>query len=110
MLYKKTKILSIILLLRFTVDIKTGPILSPSDDINMHLSIRPDEGVIVRNALITQSWGPEERHGGCPIQYGQRFEILILAETNQFKVRESFMCVCVHIVIVLIYFICLGCC
>lgn len=72
--------------LRFDVEIKTGPILHPSDDINMHLSVRPDERAIVRNHLVHQSWGPEERYNGCPINFGQPFEILILAEVDQFKV------------------------
>lgn len=68
------------------MEIRTGPILQPSDDVNMHLSVRPNEGAIVRNHMVNQTWADEERLGGCPIQYGQRFEILILAELNQFKV------------------------
>lgn len=71
---------------RFNVDIKTGPILQPLDDTNLHLSVRPHENAIVRNSMIHQGWGPEERHGGCPIGYGQAFEMLILAESDQFKV------------------------
>lgn len=71
--------------------------LHPSDDVNMHLSVRPNEGAIVRNHMVSQSWAAEERHGGCPIQYGERFEILILAESNQFKVRDSFVCLCLCI-------------
>lgn len=58
----------------------------------MHLSVRPNEGAIVRNHLVSQIWGDEERYGGCPIQHGQRFEMLILAETNQFKVRTTAQC------------------
>lgn len=64
----------------------TGPIINPSDDINLHLSVRPNEQAIVRNHMVHQVWGPEERYGGCPISYGQPFEILILAENDQFKV------------------------
>lgn len=71
---------------RFNVDIKTGPILQPADDVNLHLSVRPNEQAIVRNNMVHQGWGAEERHGGCPIGYGQPFEILILAESDQFKV------------------------
>lgn len=71
------------------MEIKSGPILTPSDDINVHLSVRPNEGAIVRNHMMHHSWGEiEERYGGCPIQYGQRFEILILAEVDQFKVGD----------------------
>lgn len=68
------------------MDIKTGPILNPSDDVNLHLSVRPNEHAIIRNNMVHQGWGAEERHGGCPIGYGQPFEILILAESDQFKV------------------------
>ncbi|XP_055311637.1 galectin-9-like [Sitodiplosis mosellana] len=74
---------------RFDVEIRAGPILTPSDDINVHLSVRPNEGAIVRNSMISQSWGDEERFGGCPIQHGQRFEILILGELNQFKIAVN---------------------
>ncbi|XP_031634690.1 galectin-9B-like [Contarinia nasturtii] len=73
---------------RFNIDIKTGPIISPSDDINLHLSVRPNENAIVRNHFV-QAWGPEERMGGCPIQYGERFEILILAEAEHFKIAVN---------------------
>lgn len=72
------------------MDLKTGPVLQPSDDINMHLSVRPNEQAIVRNHMVRQAWGSEERYGGCPIGYGQQFEILILAETEQFKVWLPF--------------------
>lgn len=68
------------------MDVKTGPILQPLDDVNFHMSVRPNELAIVRNSLMRQTWGPEERQGGCPIGYGQPFEILILAESGQFKV------------------------
>lgn len=68
------------------MDIKTGPVLTPSDDINLHLSVRPNENAIVRNHMVHQTFGPEERYGGCPINFGQQFEILILAEVEQFKV------------------------
>lgn len=66
----------------------TGPVLSPSDDKIMHLSVRPTEDAIVRNHWVKshKTWGAEERDGGCPIQFGQIFEILILAEVEQFKV------------------------
>lgn len=73
------------------MDVKTGPAISPSDDINLHLSVRPTENAIVRNHMVRQTFGAEERYGGCPIQYSQGFEILILAETEQFKVCFS-MC------------------
>lgn len=68
------------------IDVQTGPALGPSDDINLHLSIRPEQNVIVRNHLKNQYWGVEERTGGCPIVRGQYLEMLILAQSNCFKV------------------------
>lgn len=75
---------------RFNVDIKTGPVISPSDDINLHLSVRPTENAVVRNHMVHQQFGAEERYGGCPIHFSQSFEILILAELEQFKVCDSY--------------------
>lgn len=71
---------------RFIINIQTGAALEPSDDKNLHLSIRPSERIIVRNHMANRNWGAEERNGGCPIVAGQSFEILILAETDSFKV------------------------
>lgn len=68
------------------INVQTGPALGPSDDINLHLSIRPDQNVIVRNHLKNQAWGTEERTGGCPVQRGQIMEMLILAQSHCFKV------------------------
>lgn len=68
------------------INVQTGPALGPSDDINLHLSIRPDQNVIIRNHLKNQCWGVEERAGGCPIARGQYLEMLILAQSNCFKV------------------------
>lgn len=73
----------------FRIDIKTGAVIAPSDDINLHLSVRPNNNAIVRNHMVRHEWGPEERLGGCPIHYGQKFEILILAETEQFKIAVN---------------------
>jgi len=83
---------------RFAVNIQTGPALRPCDDINLHLSVRPSEHVIVRNHMVRQIWGTEERYGNCPISQGQFFEILILAETNAFKVaiNGTHFCEFVH--------------
>lgn len=72
--------------LRFLMNIQTGPALQPHDDINIHLSVRPREHAIVRNHMANNTWGTEEKHGGMPIEPDHSFEILILAENDQFKV------------------------
>lgn len=71
---------------RCQINIQTGAALNPRDDVVLHLSIRPNEAVVVRNTLQNQVWGTEERYGGCPIAYGQLFDVLVLAEANQWKI------------------------
>lgn len=71
---------------RCQINIQTGAALNPRDDVVLHLSIRPNEAVVVRNTLQNQVWGAEERYGGCPIAYGQLFDVLVLAEANQWKI------------------------
>lgn len=71
---------------RFYINLQKGPIIQPRDDVCLHLSVRPNQGTIVRNHYFAQNWGPEERYGGCPIAMGQYFDILILAETACWKV------------------------
>lgn len=68
------------------INIQTGAATNPTDDCNLHLSVRLNEGVIVRNDRQRGAWGVEERHGGCPLARGQTFEVLILAEAQGFKV------------------------
>lgn len=74
---------------RCQINIQTGAALTPRDDVVFHLSIRPNESVIVRNTLQNQVWGAEERWGGCPIAYGQQFDLLVLAEVNQWKIAVN---------------------
>lgn len=56
--------------------------------MNLHVSVRPGFNTIVRNHFYQNTWGTEERFGGCPIKYNDQFELLILAETNSFKVSN----------------------
>ncbi|XP_055691378.1 galectin-4-like isoform X2 [Lutzomyia longipalpis] len=71
---------------RFQINIQAGPALRPRDDVGLHLSVRPQEHAIVRNTLTNQIWGTEERHGGCPLNPGQHFDILLLAEHSCYKI------------------------
>ncbi|XP_055705362.1 galectin-4-like isoform X2 [Phlebotomus papatasi] len=71
---------------RFQINIQSGPALRPRDDVGLHMSIRPQEHVIARNTMTNNTWGSEERHGGCPLNPGQTFDILILAEHSCYKV------------------------
>lgn len=80
---------------RCQINIQTGAAVNPRDDVTLHISIRPNEYAIVRNTLRNQVWGAEERHGGCPIHYGQQFDVLVLVEVNQYKIAINGIHFCV---------------
>lgn len=63
--------------------------MQPRDDVMLHLSVRPQENVIVRNHMKDQIFGAEERHGGNPIQAHQSFEIAITAEHSQYRISVN---------------------
>uniref|UniRef100_A0A182JQZ3 Galectin n=1 Tax=Anopheles christyi TaxID=43041 RepID=A0A182JQZ3_9DIPT len=71
---------------RCQIYIQSGAAVNPRDDVMLHISIRPYEHAIVRNSIQNQVVGPEERYGGCPIRYGEGFDLLILAEAMQYKI------------------------
>lgn len=71
---------------RCQIHIQSGAALSPRDDVTLHISIRPNEYAIIRNTINNQVVGPEERHGGCPVRYGEPFDLLILAEGGHYKI------------------------
>ena len=68
------------------INIQKGAALRPRDDVILHLSVRGDERTIVRNTLINQIWGIEERYGGFPIHGTQSFDISVTSEPNHFRV------------------------
>lgn len=60
--------------------------MKPRDDTMLHVSVRPQENCIVRNHMKNHQWGAEERHGGCPIQAHQSFEIMINCDAAVFRI------------------------
>lgn len=70
---------------RCQIDFKSSPALSSYDEIMFHISIRPRDGVIVRNHLQSGRWGMEERYGPCRVRKNETFEIVILAELQHYK-------------------------
>nr|ADU60337.1 tandem-repeat galectin [Pinctada fucata] len=74
---------------QFSINLQCGPNLNPKSNTALHFNPRPNEGCIVRNSLQHHSWGAEERHGGCPINKGQPFEIIILCQMNHYKVSVN---------------------
>jgi len=56
-------------------------------DIAFHFNPRIKERVVVRNSLLSSSWGQEERNQpSFPFQAGQQFTMIILCEPTEFKV------------------------
>ncbi|KAM8833817.1 galectin-3 [Synchiropus picturatus] len=68
---------------RFNVDFMKG------HDVVFHFNPRFHEQAIVRNTNVAGCWGPEEREGGFPFVPGQRFELKILVEEDDFKVAVN---------------------
>ncbi|XP_078090013.1 galectin-3-like isoform X3 [Mustelus asterias] len=72
----------------FAIDVRSGW------DILLHFNVRFKEGghhhVIVRNSMINNSWGGEERAAPrFPFKQGEQFEILLLAEPTQYKIAVN---------------------
>ena len=68
------------ILLRFRVDFFTA-----SGQIALHINPRFDQNCIVRNT-DRGGWGAEERSGGFPFRHNTPFEMVIIAESDHFKV------------------------
>lgn len=54
-----------------------------------HISIRPQDKVIVRNHFQSGMWGMEERYGPCLVKKNATFEIVILAELQHYKIAVN---------------------
>lgn len=75
------------------VNIQTTP--NDEADVIFHLSMRADEGQMVRNSLDSEDgWGEEERSEEFPVTAGVPFKLSILAEENQFvvSINGQFFC------------------
>lgn len=80
---------------RFAVNLQTGPSLNPRDDLALHLSPCFTPPRVIRNSLRQGAWGLEEAWGnGAAINPHQPFEIMILAEPDQFKIAINGMHFC----------------
>lgn len=59
-------------------------------DVFLHIDIRMNDRVVVRNSCINGQWGSEERQQPeFPFQPGQPFNMIILAEQSSFKVAVN---------------------
>lgn len=78
------------------INLQTGCVTRPRDDVALHLSVRATENCIVRNNLTSQIWGTEERFGGMPLRPGQVFDILILTEASAYKIAINNVHFCMY--------------
>ncbi|CAK9304223.1 unnamed protein product [Gordionus sp. m RMFG-2023] len=70
--------------LRLTINLLNGD--TDKEDIALHLNVRFEDNVIVRNSKIGDSWGNEEREGGVPFDKGHIYEIIILVTRTHLKI------------------------
>lgn len=56
-------------------------------DVAFHFNPRFDQREAVRNSCQGGGWGPEEKHGGFPLQPGQQFEIQIVCFPEHYQVN-----------------------
>lgn len=60
-------------------------------DIALHFDVRfYPENCVVRNTLVNESWGHEERHSNhFPFQPGASFDLMIRVESSRFMVAVN---------------------
>lgn len=80
---------------RFAINFQTGPSINPRDNLALHLSPCFTPPRVVRNSLQHGAWGLEEAWGnGTVVNPHEPFEIMILAEPEQFKIAINGMHYC----------------
>ncbi|GIY37793.1 galectin-9 [Caerostris extrusa] len=72
---------------RFEINLMTG--YDPSSDRALHLSVRFDGRIVVRNSMERGAWGIEERQGIFPFSSGRDFTIMILAEISGYRIAVN---------------------
>ncbi|XP_053675137.1 galectin-4-like [Anopheles nili] len=73
----------------FNINLQCGPNVDPRDDVALHISIRPREGLIVRNTYQHRSWAIEERFGGCSVQKRSYFDISITVKPDCYGIAVN---------------------
>ncbi|XP_008289542.1 galectin-8 isoform X1 [Stegastes partitus] len=64
--------------------------VSSGNDIALHLNPRVKKGLFIRNSLLSGCWGPEEtKLASFPFAAGQYFEMIILCDSQHFRVAVN---------------------
>uniref|UniRef100_A0A914LU38 Galectin n=1 Tax=Meloidogyne incognita TaxID=6306 RepID=A0A914LU38_MELIC len=73
-------------------------LLRKNGDIALHFNPRFDEKAIIRNSLIANEWGNEEREGKLPLEKGIGFDLKIVNEEYAFQIflNEERFCSYAH--------------
>jgi hypothetical protein len=90
---KKMKIFFIVFIIfiinfRCVINLRNTTNPSESGEIMFHISMRPSEQTIVRNAMQHNCWGPEER-GGAFVRANKVFEFVIVAEREYYRLQVN---------------------
>ncbi|XP_042908624.1 galectin-4 isoform X2 [Parasteatoda tepidariorum] len=71
----------------FEINLLTG--LDAYSDRPLHVSVRFNGRFVARNTLMQGVWGSEERGGIFPFNSGQEFQIMILVESNCYRIAVN---------------------
>lgn len=74
---------------RFQVDLTCGSSAKPRADVAFHFNPRVKKGCVVCNSLLKERWGREEIHKFMPFAPGAAFELVILVQSDIYKVAVN---------------------
>lgn len=74
---------------RFQVDLTCGSSAKPRADVAFHFNPRVKKGCVVCNSLMKERWGREEIHKLMPFRPAAAFELVILVQSDVYKVAVN---------------------
>lgn len=74
---------------RFQVDLTCGSSVKPRADVAFHFNPRVKKACVVCNSLQKERWGREEIHKVSPFKPGAAFELVILVQSDVYKVAVN---------------------